>query len=163
MIIPPRNSKQTTPLHDESESTSISKQTINFLGAEETPLTQPTKYVTYGSGPYKLLSFAKFRGEKTFTVLDYREFCLNAMNPKRIDASLTTLAKCGYIAKFSAPHDRENPNVKYMYQITLSGEYALICLGRKRREQREAEQRRIGFMNGQLGLQVKKHQQPPLI
>jgi hypothetical protein len=117
----------------------------------------------YGGGPYKILSYAKFRGERTFTVADYREFCLNAMNSKRVDAALQHLAKIGYIAKFDAPHDPKNPNVKNMYQITLCGEHALMYLGRKRREQEEAEQRRLGRIYGQLGLDALKQQQSPLI
>jgi hypothetical protein len=45
----------------------------------------------------------------------------------------------------------------------MVGEHALMYLGRKRREQEEAEQRRLGRIYGQLGLDALKQQQSPLI
>lgn len=165
MNIPAQNPKKRIDTRtDRKRTPSKSRQSMKMLGIEATPLTQPTKYMIYGGGPYKILSYAKFRGGRTFTVADYREFCMNSMNSKRVDAALQHLAQIGYVTKLDAPYDPKNPNVKNMYQITLCGEHALMYLGRKRREQEEAEQRRLGYINGQLGLDVlRKQQQSPLI
>ena len=164
MNIPPQNPKRIDTRTNRKRPPSKSRQSLEFLGIEETPLTKPTKYMIYGGGSYKVLSYAKFRGKRTFTVADYREFCMESMNPKRIDAALQHLTKIGYVTKLEAPHDPKNPNVRNMYEITLCGEHALMYLGRKRREQEEAEQRRLGRIHGQLGLDtLKKQQQSPLI
>ena len=164
MNIPPQNPKKRIDTRTNRKRTpSKSRQSLEFLGIEETPLTKPTKYMIYGGGSYKVLSYAKFRGKRTFTVADYREFCMESMNPKRIDAALQHLAKIGYVTKLEAPHDPKNPNVRNMYQITMVGEHALMYLGRKRREQEEAEQRRLGRIYGQLGLDALNKQQSPLI
>lgn len=125
-------------------------------GIKQTPSTKPTNFLKYGESPYKILSYAKFRGKKPFTVPDYRKFCLNAMNPTRIDASLQHLTKVGYITKLEAPYDPQNFNVKNMYKITLSGEHALIYVGRAKREQQEKEQRRLARINGLLGNKAKQ-------
>ena len=165
MNIPPQNPKKRIDTRtNRKRPPSKSRQSLEFLGIEETPLTKPTKYMIYGGGSYKVLSYAKFRGKRTFTVADYREFCMESMNPKRIDAALQHLTKIGYVTKLEAPHDPKNPNVRNMYEITLCGEHALMYLGRKRREQEEAEQRRLGRIYGQLGLDaLRKQQQSPLI
>jgi len=165
MNIPQQNPKKRIDSRtNRKRPPSKSRQSFEFLGIEETPLTKPTKYMIYGGSSYKVLSYAKFRGERMFTVVDYREFCMNSMNSKRVDAALQHLVKIGYVTKFDAPYDPKHPNVKNMYQITMVGEHALMYLGRKRREQEEAEQRRLGRINGQLGLDaLRRQQQSPLI
>ena len=164
MNIPPQNPKRIDTRTNRKRPPSKSRQSLEFLGIEETPLTKPTKYMIYGGSSYKILSYAKFRGERMFTTTDYREFCANSVSSKSTDAALQHLTKCGYVTKYDKPYDREHPNVKNMYQITMVGEHALMYLGRKRREQEEAEQRRLGRIHGQLDLDaLRKQQQSPFI
>jgi hypothetical protein len=164
MNIPPQNPKKRIDTRtNRKRPPSKSRQTLEFLGIEETPLTKPTKYMIYGGSSYKILSYAKFRGERMFTTTDYREFCAHTVTAKSADAALQHLTKCGYVTKHDKPYDPKHPNVKNLYRITMVGEHALMYLGRKRREQEEAEQRRLGRIYGQLGLDALKQQQSPLI
>lgn len=116
------------------------------------PRTTKSQYfIQYGSGPYRVLCYARFRKNKAFTASDYGEFSLNRLSAKSVDAYLSTLVKEGYIEKLNHP-DRPKTHLngysRYMYIITLRGHHELTVLGRKQRERQERFQRQNATHNG---------------
>ena len=113
------------------------------------PLTTPGKFVRYGSIPYRVLSFARFRKGRSFTTTDYREFMLKKISPERTREAVNFLSDIGYLERFNNPNPT-HPNMKNMYTITLSGEHALMYLARKEREREYARRIKNAQINGIL-------------
>jgi len=116
-----------------------------------TPQNNPSRYLRYGSGAYRVLCYARFRKQDSFTSVDYRDFVLGNVSRKKLDADLIALSRIGYLDK------RENPNptatntygfAKYVYTITLIGQHALMVLGRNNRLQEEKARRHNMNTNG---------------
>jgi hypothetical protein len=110
------------------------------------PLTTPGKFVRYGSLPYKVLSYARFRKSNSFTTTDYREFVLKRIASEKIREAVNFLSDIGYLEKSNNPNPT-HPMMKNMYTITLSGEHALIYLARKQRER----EHKVKIKNAKIG------------
>lgn len=133
---------------------------------QQNPITEPGKYLRYGSNSYRVLSYAKFRNKKTFTTTDYREFTLKKISSERIRESVNYLHKIGYIEKIDNPYPTHF-NMKNMFKITLSGQHALIHLARKEKEREHNKKIRDASASGNLRWyhekrRLKNTNQPPI-
>ena len=120
---------------------------IKKLKRINNPITSPGKFVRYGSIPYKVLAYARFRKSHSFTTTDYREFVLKQITPERTREAVNFLSDIGYLKK----HDNPNPThpmMKNMFTITLSGEHALMYLARKERERALKRKTKNAQING---------------
>jgi DNA-binding PadR family transcriptional regulator len=118
---------------------------------KNTPINNPGRYLKYGSGAYRILCYGRFRRNKPFTSGDYRNFVLNKVSPKRLDANLHALVDCGYLEKSRLENfikTNEFGYIKYVYQITLSGRHALMVLGEQHRKREEKLQKQHNYNNG---------------
>lgn len=118
---------------------------------KNTPINNPGKYLNYGSGAYRILCYGRFRRNKPFTSGDYRNFVLNRVSPKSLDANLHALVECGYLEKTRLENfirTSESGLIKYVYQITLSGHHALMVLGERHRKKEEKLQKQHNYNNG---------------
>jgi hypothetical protein len=119
------------------------------LKRKNNPITSPGNFVRYGSTPYKVLSYARFRKGRSFTTTDYREFMLKQITPERTREAVNFLSDIGYLEKFDNPNPT-HPMMKNMFTITLSGEHALMYLGRKERERELKRKTKTGQINGTM-------------
>ena len=113
------------------------------------PLTSPGRFVRYGSIPYKVLSYARFRNNKSFTTTDYREFMLKKVSSERVREAVNFLSDIGYLER----HDNLNPThhqMKFQYTITMCGEHALVYLARKQREREYKTKTQNGVANSTI-------------
>jgi len=118
---------------------------------KNTPINNPAKYLRYGSGAYRILCYGRFRRDNPFTSGDYRNFVLDQVPSKRIDANLLSLVRCGYLEKSRLEtfiKTKEFGYIKYVYQITLSGHHALMVLGEQQRKKEEKLQKQCNYNNG---------------
>ena len=118
---------------------------------KNTPINNPAKYLRYGSGSYRILCYGRFRRDNPFTSGDYRNFVLDQVPPKRIDANLLSLVRCGYLEKSRLENfikTKEFGYIKYVYRITLSGHHALMVLGEQQRKKEEKLQKQHNYNNG---------------
>lgn len=118
---------------------------------KNTPINNPSKYLRYGSGAYRILCYGRFRRNKPFTSGDYRNFVLNKVSPKRLDGNLHALVQYGYLEKTRLENfirTDECGYIKYIYQITLSGHHALVVVGEQNRKKEEKLQKKHNYDNG---------------
>lgn len=116
-----------------------------------TPISNPNRFLHYGSNAYRLLCYGRFRRNKPFTSDDYRNFVLNEISTKRLDESFHALVRCGYLEKHrleNAIRTNDDGYVKFVYKITLSGHNALLVLGSKQRQKEEKLQKQHNYNNG---------------
>ena len=118
-----------------------------IIKRSNTPLTNPGKYVKYNSIAYKVLSYARFRNNRSFTTTDYREFMLKEVLPERVREAVNFLSDIGYLEKSDNPNPTHH-NMKNMYKITLCGEHALMYLARKQREREYKTRIKNAQVNG---------------
>ena len=118
---------------------------------KSTPINNPAKYLRHGSGAYRILCYGRFRRDKPFTSGDYRNFVLDRVSTKTIDAYLRSLVECGYLEKSRLEtfiKTKEFGYIKNVYQITLSGHHALVVLGENQRKKEEKLQKQHNHNNG---------------
>ena len=110
---------------------------------KSTPENNPGKYLFYNTRSHKILLYAKFRNNKPFTAVEYKSFLMNKLHPARVDDALRYLTKFGYLRR--KPHPSPPVwNLKNIYEITLSGEHALVLVASQ-------EEKRIQRRNGERG------------
>ena len=112
-------------------------------------LTNPGKYVRYGSVPYKVLLYGNFKKGRSFTTTDYREFVLKKISSERIREAVNFLSRIGYLIK----HDNPNPThhqMKNMFTITLTGQHALMYLAGAEKEREHKKKSKSSSINGKI-------------
>lgn len=152
----PQKPKRVDTRRNRKKPPSKSRQTLKYLGIEDTPLTNPAKYLIYGTLSYRMLSYAQFRKSRDFSASDYQEFLFKKQDPSRINHTLGYLTQIGYLTK-SEQQNRPTTQTKhsYVYVITLKGSHALLFVGRRNREREEAKRRKTGQENGMVGWETK--------
>ena len=139
----PQKPKRKDTRKNRKKPASQGRKSLRQLGIEDTPLTNPTKYLKYGTLSHRILTYAQFRKSRDFSVTDYQEFLF-----KKHDSGL------GYLIKSDHPNP-PNRQTKNIYAITMSGSHALLFVGRKNREREEAKMRKTLRDNGMLGWETR--------
>lgn len=148
----PQKPKRIDTRKNRKKPVSQGRKSLKQLGIEDTPLTNPPRYLKYGTLSYKILSYAQFRKSRDFSATDYQEFLFKKQDSSRINESLGYLSRLGYLIKSDHPNP-PNHQTKHIYAITLSGSHALLFVGRRNREREEAKMRKTLRENGTLGWQ----------
>ena len=150
----PQKPKRIDTRKNRKKPASQGRKSLRQLGIEDTPLTNPSKYLKYGTTSHRMLTYAQFRGSKGFCVTDYQEFLFQKRDSSHINESLGYLARLGYVTKSDHPNP-PNKQTKHIYQVTMSGSHALMFVGRRNREREEAKMRKTLRENGMLGWETK--------
>ena len=134
--------------------TSQGRKSLRQLGIEDTPLTNPSKYIKYGTLSYRILTYAQFRKSRDFSANDYKEFLFKKQDSGRVNQVLGYLTSLGYLIKSDHPNP-PNRQTKHIYAVTMSGSHALLFVGRRNREREEAKMRKTLRENGMLGWEAR--------
>jgi len=111
----PQKPKRIDTRKNRKRPVSQGRKTLKQLGIEETPLTNPSRYLVYGTLSHKMLSYAQFRKTRGFTASDYQSFLYTKQLPSRVNHTLVYLTKIGYLTK----SERTNPPTKQSKQKQL--------------------------------------------
>ncbi len=117
-------------------------------------LTNPGKYVRYGSTAYKVLLYGRFKKGLSFTTTDYREFMLKKISSERIREAVNFLSDIGYLIKHDNP-DPTHHQMKNMFTITLTGEHALIYLAMAEKEREHKKKSKSSSINSKVRWALK--------
>ena len=131
-------------LIDASYKVAVVKNKTNYNS-----LTNPGKYVRYGSIAYKVLLYGHFKKGRSFTTTDYREFMLKKISPERIREAVNFLSDIGYLAKHNNPNPTHH-QMKNMFTITLAGQHALIYLAGAEKEREHKKQAKHNSTNSKV-------------
>jgi hypothetical protein len=150
----PQKPKRIDTRKNRKKPVSQGRKSLRQLGIPDTPLTNPAKYIKYGTLSYKVLSYAQFRRSRDFSATDYQEFLFKKQDSGRVNQVLGYLTSLGYLIKSDHPNP-PNRQTKHIYAVTMSGSHALLFVGRRNREREEAKMRKTLRENGILGWEAR--------
>jgi hypothetical protein len=158
----PQKPKRIDTRKNRKKPVSQGRKTLRQLGIEETPLTNPSRYLVYGTLSHKMLSYAQFKKGAYFSASNYQEFLFKKQDSSRINHTLVYLTKIGYLKKSQRPNPPNNQNKNsYIYAVTPLGSHALLFVGRRNREREEAKMRKTLRDSGARGWETKVKNRNP--
>jgi DNA-binding PadR family transcriptional regulator len=150
----PQKPKRIDTRKNRKKPVSQGRKTLKQLGIQDTPLTNPSRYIKYGTLSHKVLSYAQFRRSHDFSATDYQEFLFKKQDSGRLNQVLGYLTNLGYLIKSDHPNPPDS-RTKHIYAVTMSGSHALLFVGRRNREREEAKMRKTLRDNGVLGWETR--------